>query len=254
MADEQGPDERAPDDAALGAIARHALHDEELIAAFAADGLDDPAESDKARALVARCATCHDLHRDLVGIGTAIRASGTATERASTIRAPRDFRLSADDAARLRPGTPIARGATRLGLRERIRVGVTGFGRPVGAALATFGVAGLLVGSLTLGGAAGSGMTADSVAAPSAPGALENPPGPKTTDQAAYFPRATRVSAESGVELQREAGVASGPWSLLLLGGSAALVVLGTALVLTARRNIAAARQDEGNRSTPDLV
>ena len=236
MADESP----AANEAVLGAIARHALHDEELVVAFASGDLDDDGEVARARSFVERCQTCRELHRDVGDIRAAIRATGTTAEGAASIRAPRDFRLSAEDAARLRPGTPVARLATRLGLRARLGLGVMAFGRPVGAALATFGIVGLLVGSLTLNGAAGFGMTAGSAAASSAPGVEQNIPGVQATDdRAEYVPLDT---GKEGSESFARDALRSGQWSVLLLAGSAALLVLGVALVLAARRNLAPGR------------
>jgi len=48
--------DRGSDDPRLAAVARHALHDEELVAAFAANDVDDPADVERARSFVDRCA------------------------------------------------------------------------------------------------------------------------------------------------------------------------------------------------------
>src|SRR6185503_3286966 len=125
--------DRGSDDPQLAAIARHALHDEELIVAFAAGDVEDRADAERARALVERCAKCHELQRDVSAIRAAMQVSGTAAQRAQTRRAPRDFRLTAEDAARLRPGSPVTRLAVRLGWRDRVNLGLAAFGRPVGA-------------------------------------------------------------------------------------------------------------------------
>jgi hypothetical protein len=244
---------RSADDARLGAIARHALHDEELIAAFAADDLGEPFELERARALVERCATCRDLARDLAGIRTAVRASGAAVERAATLAAPRDFRLSAEDAARLRPELPLLRLGTRLGLRARIGLGIAAFGRPVGAAMATFGVVGLLIGSLTFGGGPGSlFLVGAGGAAPSEPGAEHDLPAPQTsTDRTAYGPQATAAgpqptaddakAARNGAQVRDRGGQAIA--TLALFGVSIALVVLGILLFRSARRRPATASE-----------
>lgn len=223
-----------PDEAALGALARHALHDEELVAAFAADDVDDAADAHRARALVERCATCRDLYRDLVGIRAAIRASGTAMERTATVTAPRDFRLTAEDAARLRPGTSVARLATRLGLRARLGLGVAAFGRPLGAALATFGIAGLLLGAVTL----NTGMNAFSAAG-------QYQPAPEVTRNAAGYGPSETLTGDSTVgetvPTSRDL-LEPGQLAALLIAGGLALLVLGVALVLAARRNLASVR------------
>jgi hypothetical protein len=234
------------DEAELAAIARHALHDEELVAAYAAGDVEDAADQERARSLVERCATCGDIHRDVALIRTATRASGSAAERAATTSAPRDFRLTAEDAAGLRPGSPIARVARRLGWRARLDLGIAAFGRPVGAALATFGVVGVLVGSLTLGGGPGSLFSAQSAGSPtSAPGA--EAPGPAATqivDRTNYGPEPTDQDTKNPVPVSggRDSG-SQGIARVALLGGSIALVVIGIALFLAARRRLATVEQ-----------
>src|SRR5262249_6317625 len=206
----------------LAAIARHALHDEELIAAFAAGDVDDAVDAERARSLVERCATCRDIQADLVAIRAATRASGTAAQRAATLGAPRNFRLTVADAARLRPGTPVARLAARLGWRARLGLGVVAFGRPVGAALATFGVVGLLVGSLGLGGGplASSGGATGASGAPVAVDQTGQAP-ESTAYRTSYGPLATRKDGGAGYGTDGEAsGGVSGP--TLLLGSSTA--------------------------------
>jgi len=238
--------DRGSDDPQLAAIARHALHDEELVAAFAAGDVDDAADAERARALLERCSMCHDLHRDVAAIRVAIRASGTAAQRAETQAAPRDFRLSADDAARLRPGSPAARLAARLGWRARLSLGVAAFGRPVGAAMTTFGIVGLLVGSLALGGGplASMGGAAASTAAPAGVDAASE--GPETSGyRGSYGPLETTKDVGIGGGQPGGGGAMTAP--LLLLGGSIALVVVGIGLIVAARRDIGAVSAQRGN-------
>jgi hypothetical protein len=225
------------DEAELAAIARHALHDEELVAAFAAGDLDDTSEQARARALIERCTTCRDLHRDLVLLRTALRGSGTAAERAATMTAPRDFRLSSEDALRLRPGSPLARVAARLGWRARLGLGVAAFGRPVGAAMATFGVVGLLIGSLTIGGLPVS-LTGAGAAPSAAPGAeLGLPASTSSLDRTAMGPAASGsdTKAGAGATEARDSGTPL-VGSIVLLAGSFALLVLGLGVLVAARR------------------
>ena len=232
-------DDRASDDPRLAEIARHALHDEELIAAFAAGDVEDRADAERARALVERCSTCRELHDDLAALRSAIQASGTAAQRAATISAPRDFRLGAEDAARLRPGSPVARLAVRLGWRARIGNGIAAFGRPIGAAMATFGVVGLLVGSLTLGGNE-LALMRGAAGASALPGVDQNVSAPESTrDRLSYLPEATLkdVYAQGGQPTEAESGRGGG--SLILLGGSLGLLVLGFGLILASRRSAA---------------
>jgi hypothetical protein len=231
-----------PDQAELAAIARHALHDEELIAAFAAGDLDDANEQDRARALVDRCSMCRDLKRDLAVIRTAVKAAGTATERAATMAAPRDFRLSPEDAARLLPGSPIVRVARRLGWRARLDLGIAAFGRPVGAAMATFGVAGLLIGSLTFGGAPASLFSVQSGGgATSAPGAEGiGPAATSTLDRTGFGPLESGKDSRGAANepSARDSG-SQGVATIALFGGSIALIALGIGLFVAARRRLA---------------
>ena len=235
-----------PDEAELAAIARHALHDEELVAAYAADDVDDATDQARARSFIERCSTCRDIHRDVAVIRTAMRASGTARERAATTPAPRDFRLTAEDAARLLPGSPIVRVARRLGWRARLDLGIAAFGRPVGAAMATFGVVGLLIGSLALGGGPGSLFSAQSAGGvPSAPGSeLTGPAATQTIDRTNFGPEATGQDTKNPgpVPTVRDAGT-RGVAAVALLGGSIAFLVLGIALFVAARRRLATVEQ-----------
>jgi hypothetical protein len=238
--------ERGTDDPRLAAIARHALHDEELIAALAAGDLED-ADAERARAIVERCSMCRELHQDLAAIRAMIRASGTAEQRAATLSAPRDFRLTAD-AVRLRPGSPVARLAVRHGFRDRLGLGIAAFGRPVGAALATFGVAGLLIGSLTLGGTALVPMAGSAGSAPtSAPGIDQSGSVPEASDNRTEFgPLSTGQGGktETGAPGSRDGTT---PGSLLLLGGSLVLLLVGVGLFLAARRPFARVSAPRGN-------
>jgi hypothetical protein len=110
----------------------HNAHDPYLIAQLAADDLAGT-ERAAAERLVARCERCRELHTDL----TTILA---ATADLPAPRRTRDFRLTEADAARLR--SPWRRWFGPLA-KPRFA-----FVQPIGAALATLGLAGLLVGIL----------------------------------------------------------------------------------------------------------
>jgi hypothetical protein len=222
-----------PDDPRLSAAARHALHDEEVVAAFAVDAelADDPA---RARALIERCMTCRDLHGDLVAIGSAMKAAGTAEAVAPARPAPRDFRLTATDAVRLRGGNALQRAAARL------LDGLAAFGRPIGATLATFGIVGLLVGTATLGslgGAAATGAEATGApaAAPTNDLAAGNPPGATPTiDRLSAGPKATDAREEfTTADMDAGLGSSAAPW---LFAGSVTLVAVGLAVLLIGAR------------------
>jgi hypothetical protein len=222
-------DERdVANEVALAAAARHALHDEELVAAYAADGLESDGEIAQARALVERCTVCRDLHRDVAAIGAAL-----AVEARFAIAAPSDFRLTVDDAHRL-GGRVMTRG-----LGASLRRALDGFARPVGATLATFGVIGVLIGSLALGGGGTAGSLAAS-AAPNAPAEIQSgaaQPGPKASStDAAFGPIATDDGTRTGADGERDLGSAgSSPIAWLLLG-SFAMLLAGVALLFVAVR------------------
>lgn len=146
-------DEQQPDQAALAVVARHALHDEELIAAFAGGDMEPGEEVDRARALTERCSACRDLNQDVQLIDSLIRAADTAAEYGARVSAPRDFRLTVDDARRLGGPVPVE-GIPAGGLLDRLRAALTGLARPLGASMATLGFVGLLVGSMTFGSGA----------------------------------------------------------------------------------------------------
>jgi hypothetical protein len=111
----------------------HAQHDPLLVASLAAGDLVGT-DRDHATALIAGCADCASLHSDLLAIAR-------ATAALPPVRAPRDFTLSPEQAAALRP----------VGWRRL--VAAIGGSRPLmsrqlGIGLATIGLAGLLVSTL----------------------------------------------------------------------------------------------------------
>jgi hypothetical protein len=145
--------------------ARHAAHDLVVIAAAADRDADDAART-AAEAQIADCEDCAVLFADLRTI------SENLTALPRTLPIARDFRISPERAAGLRPG-----GWRRFadGLRRRQSL------RPLASALTTLGVAGLLLtvalptvfsglGAAT-GGAAPAALEAGSPAAASGTGA-----------------------------------------------------------------------------------
>jgi hypothetical protein len=108
----------------------HAAHDQLLVAAYAA-GDADGADLQAAIALVADCADCASLHHDLRHIAAALPAMPAPVRS-------RDFRLTAEQAASLRPA----------GWR-RLLLPLAGprfsFAAPLGSGLAALGIAGLLL-------------------------------------------------------------------------------------------------------------
>ena len=110
----------------------HVTHDPELIAAYAAGDATGPA-LEEAADLVASCTECAELHRDLRAISTAL------PELPAPVR-PRDFRLTPEQAAALRPAG--WRGVLAAFAAPRFRLAA-----PLGAGLAAAGLAGLLLAS-----------------------------------------------------------------------------------------------------------
>ena len=240
--------DRGSDDPRLAAAARHALHDEELVAAFAAGDVDDPADAERARSFVDRCAMCRELNDDLRLIRSAMQGSGSAAQRAATMTAPRDFRLTVEDAARLRPGSPIARLGPQLGWGGRLRLGVATFGRPLGAGLATLGVAGLLIGSLALSGSPFALMVGGAASASSAPAGVDQTvgaPGQSERSRTSAPGPTTKEGAYGGPSTP--AGGAGLPAAGLLIGGSVAVLVAGIGLVIASRRSVVPISARRGN-------
>jgi hypothetical protein len=223
----------AQDQAALAIVARHALHDEELIAAYAAGGLDEDGdaagERDRARSLIDRCPACRDLHRDVEAIGTALRLAATS----AVAVAPRDFRLTVDDARRL--GGPVA----VHDVVTTVRRSIWSFARPLGATFASLGIVGLLLGSLGLGGLSAPGSMAGDMASPDSGSEI----GPAATPAAVGGSFRT---SSTGPAPTREEVVPPGSVSGLdagrpiaatwLLLGSAGLLIVGVVLVVLGAR------------------
>ena len=118
----------------------HDTHDLELVAAFAA-GDATGAGLESATALVASCSDCAALHHDLRTIAAALPAMPAPVR-------PRDFRLSPEQAASLRP-------SGLRGLLAALASPKLSFTTPLGTGLAALGVIGILVasGGLPAGGA-----------------------------------------------------------------------------------------------------
>ncbi len=156
----------------------HATHDPLLVAALAA-GDAAGAELEAASALVAGCDACAALHRDLRLIAAALPAM-PAPHRS------RDFRLTAGQAASLRPTGWRRLLAPFAGPRFA-------FAAPLGSGLAALGLAGLLLagnglppGGATAGAGSESGpVTASAAAAAPVPARAAPSPGLMVTTQGA---------------------------------------------------------------------
>jgi hypothetical protein len=227
-----------PEDPALAIAARHALHDEELIAAFATDG-DAVEDAQRARGLIERCVACRDLHVDLVAIGGMLRAVEKAETVAASQSAPRDFRLSIETANRLRPGSVV------LKFRDRLAAAVGSFSRPVGLSMASLGVVGLLLGTLTMGGFANlasapedNGGTGAAAVPTAVPGELTGPLGTRLESERASFAALATAPPSTEEVVPGQGPLSSGGPTLatLIVGGSAMLLLGGIALLTIGSR------------------
>ncbi|HET9613824.1 MAG TPA: hypothetical protein VFP22_03340, partial [Candidatus Limnocylindrales bacterium] len=129
----------------------HDHHDPIVVAAFAAGDLAGT-ERDQALALTDSCPDCAALLADLRAI-----ARATAALPPPVRSAGRDFRITPEQAARL----------DRTGWRRLVpgRSARPSVARPLGVALATFGLMGLLIGNVSfgsLGGASSAGTAVTS--------------------------------------------------------------------------------------------
>ena len=134
----------------------HATHDLERLSA-AVDGTLPAADRPSVTAQLAACDACADLHADLLAIVAANRAMPTP-ER------PRDYQLTAADAARLQR-------AGIGGWLDRIGSPKDRLSRPLAVGLTTLGLVGVLVGTApsllpSFGSAAGSAAASAAASAP----------------------------------------------------------------------------------------
>jgi hypothetical protein len=150
--------------------AYHSKHDLELVAAWAAGEATGP-DLERAERLLDACDLCVVVARDLRAITLALQELPAVEAMPGLPAAPRDFRLTAEQAARLRSNVPLVQWT------DRLVAAVVAFGRPVGASLAALGFVGLLVGATSLGflggGAAFGGGATSASSAPMA--AAANP-------------------------------------------------------------------------------
>jgi hypothetical protein len=176
----------------------HAQHDLLLVASLAAGDLAG-AERDHATAQIASCADCAELHADLILIARATAALPPAV-------APRDFTLTPEQAAALRPGGWRRLAAAISGSRPLMS-------RQLGIGLATIGLAGLLVSALPTIQLGGS-----SAAAPAEPAAQQPAPA-----------AAAAGSASNGGETSTDTtGASGGPVGITGDGASLVPAALGS--------------------------
>jgi hypothetical protein len=190
----------------------HARHDTALIAGHAAGDLTN-LDTAAAATLLDACSDCAELHRDLVAIAAATRALP------HDARAPRDFRIGAEQAERLHRGSWL-RGLLRPFASARSAA------RPMAAAFTSVGVAGLLVATVVpalLGGAAApvGGASAQGPAATVAPVAA--PANPEAGDPGAAAASGdvtyVRQGEDSGMEVAVDGGFNEGIRDEVLTSG-----------------------------------
>lgn len=219
-------DAESHDSVALAVAARHALHDEELVVALATGSLEDGGEIERATSLIERCTACRDLHRDVAAIGDALRV-----EARGTMAAPRDFRLSVDDAQRL-GGRVVVRG-----FLATFRRSITAFAAPIGASIAAIGIVGVLVGSAALSGGAASapvsaGTDHGATSAPAEVEASGGQPGPKSSERGgAYGPASSPFGTPSGDPAPQDSAATGPNPAAWLIAGSVGLLVAGVLLL-----------------------
>ncbi|HEY7132701.1 MAG TPA: hypothetical protein VH440_10640 [Candidatus Limnocylindrales bacterium] len=184
--------------------ASHEQHDPLLMAALAAGDLAG-AERERALDLTRSCAECAALHDDLVAI-----ARATARVPPPMAMPARDFRLTPERAAGLRPA----------GWRRFFGLAPHGaMTRNVGVALATFGLAGLLIGTLPIGGSTASaplaGTSAGGAAGAAAPSGgadqLGNGAAPEAAGPAASAAAASMAPAAASAAASAPVAVAPAP-------------------------------------------
>lgn len=195
----------------------HDGHDLELIARVAA-GDGSPTEVQAAETLRLECTGCRELDADLRAIALSTRALATATE---AVRAPRDFRITPRDAARLR--------GRRLGDLFPARLG---------GGLVALGLVGILFGSGILGvfpglGSAGAAAPAQQTIderSSGAPGAVFGPA--QTAASSGYAAAAGKDTATTGGPREAARGIGPNDWFLIMSGVA---IVAGIGILLAAR-------------------
>lgn len=212
----------------------HSAHDLELIAGLAAGDLGG-AEATRAEALVASCTDCAQIADDLRTIAVAVQGIGSAFAGGGA-PAPRDFRLMAADAARLKRGA---------GFRFGWAFAPRSWMRGAGIALATFGLVGILISAVPLKflGAAGTAEAAPSTAG-AAPSTAPNDQGYTAASLGPLQPAPAASSAAVKTSLVPDRSLAVGGveapatvpvLNLVTVLGAVALVA-GIGLILGSRR------------------
>jgi hypothetical protein len=187
------------------------------------------------------CTECAELHRDLVAISAATRSLP------HDARAPRDFRISPEQAARLK---------RRSWVRWVLRPFASGQSatKPMAAAFTSLGIAGLLVATFVpalLGGSAASAPAGAPASAPTggagayAPAATQAPvaapAGPLSGDfggLASADPSFIKQAEDSGMEVAVDGGVSTDDRDGALTAGEAGTDGAGSTIAFADRPNL----------------
>jgi len=196
----------------LPGASSHPSHDLTVLAALS-DPDAAPADRAAAETLAGSCPTCAAIVADVQALRAALRDLPPA------IAVPRDFRLTPDQAARLRRGS-----AWQRLLRPFGAGGIAGL-RPLGAALTTLGLAGILLTASPLVPSAAAPRDASTgvFGASVGPGALAPasapvaPPSSVTKQQGA----GPNNGGDTGAGQGDEASPSGGPQTVLPVAGSA---------------------------------
>jgi hypothetical protein len=177
----------------------HATHDQLLVVRFAAGDTTD-AEATAARELIAACPDCRLLASDLLAIARATADLPQPTRR-------RDFRISREQAARLRrpallrwfgrvsgTGDPRPDRPRRLVGLQRLAGAATAVGLVMALVTSPAGIPGFATGSATL---EATGQSGQGVAGAAAPGLAVNP---NAAPASAAIPAASAASAAAPAE------------------------------------------------------
>jgi len=178
----------------------HDRHDPMLVVSLAAGDLAGT-DRDRATDLIRECPECARLHDDLIAIARATAALPAAAS-------PRDFRITPEQAERLRP----------TGWRRFVAAfGAPRFSRQLGVGMATLGLAGLLLSALPplqigLGGSAAAPAGAEAAPATDRLGAyVQGPAASASSVRAPAFQPSSAPSTSSYYDTLTSAGASAAP-------------------------------------------
>jgi hypothetical protein len=209
----------------------HAAHDLALVASLIGRDARGP-ESDRAARLVESCPDCAGIHADLALIAA-------VTQSLPAVRSSRDFRLTPEDAERLRP-TPWRRLLDAFGSSRDT------LSRPLAIGLSTLGLAGFMIATVptfSAGSAAGGQPHISPMAERIAPAGAA----PAASDEPADGGMRTHVGEGPGPsEPMLEPTVGPSPLVIMSAGLFGSGIALGVARI--------AVRRARGNHARFEVV